>query len=94
MHNDYLEVYLAGGLVAAALVLWLAAGFTTRVVRVVRSESARGRLLPSLGLALSLLAIAAHEAVDFNLQIPANALLFVALAAMAVSPLAGSPEDP
>jgi hypothetical protein len=43
---------------------------------------------------LGLLALAVHEAVDFNLQIPANALLFVAIAAMAVSPLAGSVEEP
>ena len=86
LHNDYLEVYLAGGAVAVALVLWLAAGFVIRAVRAVRIESTRGRLLPALGLAVALLALAVHEAVDFNLQIPANALLFVVLAAIATSP--------
>ena len=94
LHNDYLELYLAGGLVAVALVAWLAVTFVVRVARAVWSESGRDRLLPSLGLALGLLAIAAHEAVDFNLQVPANALLFVVIAAMAVSPLAGSTDGP
>jgi O-antigen ligase len=92
LHNDYLEVYLAGGLVAVALVAWLAVAFVARVVRAVRLESARGQALPSLGLALGLLALAVHEAVDFNLQIPANALLFVVIAALGVSPLARSAD--
>jgi O-antigen ligase len=90
MHNDYLEVYLAGGLIAAALVVWLALAFMTRLGRVVRSGLARDRGLSSLGLALGLFALAVHEAVDFNLQVPANALLFVVIAAMGVSPLVGS----
>ena len=94
LHNDYLEVYLAGGLVAAALVAWLAVAYSVRMVRVVRSEWSRRRGLPSIGLALGLLALAAHEAVDFNLQVPANALLFVVIAAIGVSPLAGSAEGP
>jgi len=94
LHNDYLEVYLAGGFVAAALVAWLALAYTARLARVVRSEFARGRGLPSLGLALGLLALAAHEAVDFNLQVPANALFFVVVAAIGVSPLAASAEGP
>ena len=94
LHNDYLEVYLAGGLVAAALVSWLAVVFAVRAVRAVRTESAHGRLLPSLGLAVGLLALAVHETVDFNLQVPANALYFVVIAAIGLSPLAGSAEDP
>jgi hypothetical protein len=92
LHNDYLEMVLAGGLVAVTLVAWLAAVFASRVVRAVRAESADGRLLPSLGLAMGLVALALHEIVDFNLQIPANALLFVVLAAMSVSPVARSLE--
>jgi O-antigen ligase len=94
LHNDYLEVYLAGGLVAVALASWLTLVFAIRAVRVVRMESRHGRLLPSLGLVLGLLAIAVHESVDFNLQVPANALLFVVIAAIGVSPLAGSAEAP
>lgn len=94
LHNDYLEVYLAGGLVAAALTAWLTVVYALRAVRAVRAESARGRLLPSLGLAMGLVALAVHEAVDFNLQVPANALYFVVIAAIGLSPLAGSGDGP
>lgn len=85
-HNDYLELYLAGGVVAVLFASWLAVGFVVRAVRVVRLAAGSGRL-SSLGRALGLAALAAHEAVEFNLQIPANALLFAVVAAMSVSPL-------
>jgi O-antigen ligase len=92
LHNDYLEVFLAGGVVAAALIGWLAVAYVSRVARAVRLEFVGRRGLPSLGLSLGLLALAAHEAVDFNLQVPANALLFVVIAAIGLSPLAASAE--
>jgi len=92
LHNDYLELYVAGGLVAVALASWLTAGFVARAVRVVRAAAVSGRLLSSLGRALGLAALAAHEAVEFNLQIPANALLFVVISAMAVAPLVRTSE--
>jgi hypothetical protein len=88
LHNDYLEVYVVGGLVAVALLSWLAATFAHRLWRVALSDAGSGRLLPRLGLVLGLSALAAHEFVDFNLQIPANALLFVVVAAMSVTPIA------
>lgn len=92
LHNDYLEVYVAGGLIGAALATWLTLAFLIRVLRSLKQESARDRLLPAMGLMLGLFAMAAHEAVDFNLQIPANALLFVVIAALGVSSLAESVE--
>ena len=92
LHNDYLELYVAGGAVAAVLVAWLTVTFGWRVWRVARSEAVSGRLLAMLGPILGLVALAVHESVDFNLQVPANALLFVVMAAMCVSPLARSAE--
>jgi len=94
LHNDYFELYLAGGLIASVLAAWLAVAFAARVARVVRVAVESGRLLPVLGLVFGLIALASHEFVDFNLQIPANALLFVVIAAMAVSPLSRSVEEP
>jgi O-antigen ligase len=94
IHNDYLEIYVGGGLVALALTAWLAGAFIRRVVRALRMEPAARRTLPALGLVLGLAALAVHETVDFNLQIPANALLFVVLAAMSVSPLLRTVESP
>jgi len=90
LHNDYFVLVLAGVLMGTALFVWLAAAYVWRVARVLRHAAARGSTLPTLGLVLGLVAMAAHEAVDFNLQIPANALLFVAIAAMCVAPLARS----
>jgi O-antigen ligase len=40
LHNDYLEVYVAGGLVAVALSGWLAAAFGMRLARAVRPQHA------------------------------------------------------
>jgi hypothetical protein len=90
LHNDYLEVYVAGGWVAVVLASWLAVAFVHRVWRASRWEAARGRSLPTLGLVLGLVALAVHESVDFNLQIPAIALLAVVIAAMSLSPLVRS----
>ena len=92
LHNDYLELYVAGGAIAALLAAWLTVNYASRVWRVARSDAAAGRLLPTLGLILGLASLALHEFVDFNLQIPANALLFVVMAAICVSPLARSAE--
>jgi O-antigen ligase len=82
-HNDYIELLLDGGLVAAALVLWLLAGYARRVARTFRNRdvSSPGRL----GLLVGVVALAVHAVFDFNHQIPANALLWVTCCAMLLS---------
>ncbi len=86
-HNDYLQVLFDLGLVGVALVFpLLAILFRRAVARADRSPL-------DLGLLGSLLALAAHALVDFNWQIPANALTYVALAALIMrgeSPLESS----
>ena len=83
-HNDYIEVVSEGGLIAAGLIGWLMVGFGIRAARRLRRQN--GALSVSrLGLALGLATLALHAVVDFNHQIPANALLFVALAALLVT---------
>jgi O-antigen ligase len=77
-HNEYLQALtdlgLAGAAVAAVLLFTLA------------RRAARAARLGALeaGLAASLLALAVHNLVDFNWQVPANAATFVALAGLAV----------
>jgi O-antigen ligase len=79
-HNDYLQVWLDGGLVGLALVAGL-------VGLVSRAALARARRSPvELGLFGALLGLALHEIVDFNGQIPANAATGIALAAAALVP--------
>ena len=82
LHNDYLEVVIEGGIPAGILVVLLAAGFSVRAVRGWR-RARRGERTARLGLLVGLGALGLHAVVDFNHQIPANALLFVVTAALA-----------
>lgn len=82
-HSDWLELVLGGGVVGVALTLTLAAAYARRLVASVRrAASDRGAVL---GAALGVGSLTVHALVDFNHQIPANALLFVATAAWAAS---------
>ncbi len=78
-HNDYLELAAEWGLPVAAMLLallgwWLAVQIRTAVAGEDDSRARRSLLLlaPVVGLLV-------HGLVDFNLQIPANALAFAAL---------------
>jgi O-antigen ligase len=82
-HNDYLQFASEFGLVALALLgfsvlasLW--AAVRAQIVR-------RDRLLQGMGFAatMAIVALLIHSAVEFNLQIPANAAMFVVLLALA-----------
>jgi putative inorganic carbon (HCO3(-)) transporter len=82
-HNDYLQFACEFGLMFAALLgaavlatLWTA--FRAQLKR-------RDRLLQGMGFAaaMAIVALLIHSAVDFNLQIPANATMFVVMLALA-----------
>jgi len=66
-HNDYLQVLVESGLPGLLLALWAA-------VRVLRAAA------PDPWLFAALAGVLLHEVVDFDLQIPAVAALFVILA--------------
>ncbi len=85
LHNDYLQLVLEGGIVAAALVVWLASGFGSRAIRSLAAQRSSGARLTRAGALLGLGSLCLHAAVDFNHQIPANALLFVVVASFAVA---------
>jgi hypothetical protein len=74
-HNDYVQLLLEGGLVAALLVSWLIVGYTRRVGRSLRSPG--GGSPGRIGLVVGAVALAVHALFDFNHQVPANALLWV-----------------
>lgn len=80
-HNDYLQFALEGGvaalLLAAAVLLSLFAAY--RAMRSRRDPLYRGLGFSSL---MAIIAIMIHSAVDFNLQIPANALMFMLMLAL------------
>jgi O-antigen ligase len=91
VHNDYLNTLTDWGMAGTALVVsaWalLAAGVlkTWRVVRNAPGEFGgrkSNKFALVLGAALGLLAILFHSVVDFNMHIPANAILVVTLMAL------------
>ncbi|HEX5043088.1 MAG TPA: O-antigen ligase family protein [Candidatus Polarisedimenticolaceae bacterium] len=85
-HDDWAEVAVEGGVVALLATVWLAAAFWKHAAGTYAAASSRGFRLTRLGLLLGLASLTVHAFVDFNHQIPANALLFVVAAALALSP--------
>ena len=81
-HNDYVELFTDTG--SAGFLLGAGAGlvFFRNVFRRWRQKrSMFGKCIGAGGLA-SLVAIAIHSFVDFNLHIPANAMLFAVISAI------------
>jgi O-antigen ligase len=82
-HSDYLEFAMELGVPAALLLfggLWALLAGAARAA--VASNDREGRVLAA-GCAGALFAILLHAITDFNLQIPANALLFCWIAGTA-----------
>lgn len=81
-HNDYLEFTLEGGLLGAGM---LAAFMMLNVVQALqrcwRTDS-HLRWGIAMGATMGMISLLVHSAVDFNLQIPANAMLFMTLLAL------------
>jgi O-antigen ligase len=75
-HNDYLEITSDTGLLGAALLFIPIIGLLIKMIRAyleARDPYRRSVLLACIGGSAALLI---HSVADFNLQIPANALLF------------------
>jgi O-antigen ligase len=90
-HNDYLNLLAdwgaTGGIIVAAGILIFIIGLvrTWEVVRPDDREPGRGlsnRFAFFVGASAALLALAAHSVIDFNLHIPANALIGVVFLAL------------
>jgi O-antigen ligase len=81
-HNDFLQIAADCGIPGALLAIW----FIALVFRAVaRGMKSRDPLLAglALGAGAGIFAILVHSIFDFNLQLPANALLFLVLSAVA-----------
>jgi len=83
-HNDYLQLLTDAGLIGAILGLW----FLGELIRVLRQQLQHFHQARSLDRALvaggyvAMLGIGVHSFLDFNLQIAANALLFLLVVAI------------
>jgi O-antigen ligase len=95
-HNDYLNLLAdwgaTGGIIVLAGMVTFGAGLrkTWRYVRPPENDFGRGmsnRFAFFLGASAGLFALAVHSVVDFNLHIPANAILGVTLLALLSSNL-------
>jgi O-antigen ligase len=84
-HNDYLHVVSETGLPLVPVIIWMAIVFYRRGFKKLNSPS---RLVQGtcLGALSGITAMLVHSAFDFNLHIPANALLFAVLAAIVAGP--------
>jgi tetratricopeptide (TPR) repeat protein len=87
VHNDYLNTLVDWGLAGAALVGAFLISLISGVVQTLRYVGRTGddlgakrsdRAAGVVGLAVAVLTLLLHSAVDFNMQIPANASLAVA----------------
>ena len=96
VHNDYLNTLVDWGVVGAALIalamgaLFVGLARTWKHVR--RSENEfrtnqSNKFAFVLGAAAGLLALLVHSLVDFNMQVPANAILAISLMALLTSHL-------
>lgn len=81
-HNDYLQVLADAGLVGGVLMLAFVVLLFAKGFSAVGTHDRKKRAI-AMGALAGCFAIAVHSFVEFNLQVTANAQLFLALAALA-----------
>jgi O-antigen ligase len=84
-HNDYLEIASDLGIPAAVGLTVSLGWILMRAVRAFRDASRNIDRFFALGCVGSIVAILLHSLVDFNLYIPANALIFASILGLAMS---------
>ncbi|MEA3358575.1 MAG: O-antigen ligase family protein [Thermodesulfobacteriota bacterium] len=87
-HNDYLHFTSEIGVLLIPIIIWMIIGFFREGFYKLRSPSRLIRGI-TLGAMSGVTAMLFHSIIDFNLHIPANALLFTVLAALVAAPLPG-----
>jgi hypothetical protein len=81
-HNDYVQLLSEVGLIGFSFTVWWIVGLFRSVLKRVWDSSVPLSTL-RLGAFCGCLSLLIHSFADFNLQIPANALFFTVLAALA-----------
>jgi len=82
-HNDYLQFLTETGLVGIAIAIWLLVATIRPAVNKTRNWPSDVNGTVALAALLGICGILVHSFVDFNLQIPANAMLFYVLCTVA-----------
>ncbi len=84
-HNDYLQLLVETGLLGFATMLWFLGSIYASAIRKMKNWPSEISGAVALSCVLGLTGILVHSAVDFNLQIPANAALFYVLCTLAAA---------
>jgi O-antigen ligase len=84
--NDTLEFVAEAGLAGVAIAAWLAVLAVRGLADRLRHGRDPFRKSIAVGAAGAIVALAVHSLFDFNLRLPANALVFVSLLGLAASP--------
>jgi O-antigen ligase len=83
-HNDYLQLLIETGLCGFIIGMWFVAVVLRRSLPKTRSWPSDVNGMAALATLLGITGILVHSFVDFNLEIPANALWFFVLCTIAV----------
>src|SRR5271155_1835001 len=84
-HDDYLQLLVETGILGFGTMLWFLIILYRRTIKKIGKWEAEMSGAVALTCLLGLSGILVHSAVDFNLQIPANAALFYVLCTVAAS---------
>jgi O-antigen ligase len=84
-HNDYLQLLVEMGLLGFATMLWFIVIVYRRSLKKITNWSDDISGAVTLACLLGMSGILVHSVVDFNLQIPANAVLFYVLCTIAAA---------
>jgi O-antigen ligase len=82
-HNDYFQLLAETGLAGFAIMIWFLVSAFRRAVPRIRNWPSEVNGAVALSAVIGMAGILVHSFVDFNLEIPANALLFYVLCAVA-----------
>jgi O-antigen ligase len=84
-HDDYLQLLVEMGLMGFATMVWFVVALYARCLRKIKDWADDISGAVTLACMLGLSGILVHSAIDFNLQIPANAALFYVMCTIAAS---------
>jgi O-antigen ligase len=84
-HDDYLQALVETGIVGFTFVVWFMVVLYRKGLSLCRNESRGWRGVLRLATLVGCTGMVVHSALDFNLQLPANAALFYVFCALATS---------